>query len=156
MIRPSFPVFVLNLLDSLAGSGEGLGGGTIRPGTPISFEAAAAVEIRTPTGRTIETPARLGKAVLNDTGELGVYEVRSGGKTVRRFAVNLFDPAESAIRPDFVPAMKCRVYINGKLVSSSIRPGASPSIKIGDVTVIGETSWESGRGKSGSTWPWLA
>ena len=97
-------------------------GGTIRPGTPISFEAAAAVEVRTPTGRAIEAPARLGKAVLNDTGELGAYEVKSGGKTVRRFAVNLFDPVESTIRPD-----------------------TSPAIKIGDVTVSGDASWESGR-----------
>ncbi len=130
IIRASFPVFVLNLLDSLAGGSEGLEGGAIRPGTPISFEAAAAVEIQTPTGRTIQTPARLGKAVLNDTGELGVYEVRSAGKTVRRFAVNLFDPVESAIRPD-----------------------TSPAIKIGDVTVSGETSWKSDRLE---VWKYLA
>ena len=130
MVRTSFPVFVLNLLDCLAGGSEGLEGGAIRPGTPISFEAAAAVEVRTPTGRTIQTPARLGKAVLNDTGELGVYEVRSAGKTVRRIAVNLFDPAESAIRPD-----------------------TSPAIKIGDVTVSGERSWESGRLE---VWKYLA
>jgi hypothetical protein len=122
MIRPSFPVFVLNLLDCLAGNGEGLEGGTIRPGTPVSLEAAMAVEVRTPAGRTVEAPARSGKAVLNDTSALGVYEVRSGGKTLRRFAVNLFDPAESAIRPDLAPA-----------------------IKIGDVNVKGETSWETGR-----------
>ena len=130
MVRPSFPTLMLNMLDCLGGSGDGLEGGTIRPGTPISFEAAAAVEVRTPTGRTVEAPARLGKAVLNDTSELGVYEVRSGGKTVRRFAVNLFDPAESTIRPDI-----------------------SPAIKIGDVKVKGETSWEAGRRE---IWKYLA
>jgi hypothetical protein len=130
MIRPSFPVFVLNLLDCLGGSGDGLEGGTIRPGTPISLESAVAVEIRTPTGRTVEVPARLGKAVLSDTSELGVYEVRSGGKTVRRFAVNLFDPAESTIRAD-----------------------VSPAIRIGDIKVKGETSWEAGRRE---IWKYLA
>ncbi len=72
----------------------------------------------------------MGKAVLSDTGELGVYEVRSGGKTVRRFAVNLFSPAESAIRPD-----------------------TSPAIKIGDVKVDGERSWEAGRRE---IWKYLA
>jgi hypothetical protein len=54
-----------------------------------------------------------------ETGELGVYQVESGGKTVRRFAVNLFDPNESAIRPDL-----------------------APTIKIGDVKVAGESGWE--------------
>jgi hypothetical protein len=128
MIRPSFPVFVLNLLDCLAGSGDGLEGGTIRPGTSISLESAKAVEVRTPTGRTVEAPVRLGKAVLNDTNESGVYEVRSNGKTVRRFAVNLFAPGESDIRPD-------------------------TTVKIGDVKVTGETSWESGRRE---IWKYLA
>jgi hypothetical protein len=130
MIRPSFPVFVLNMLDYLAGTGEGLEGGTIRPGTPVSLESPTAIEIRTPSGRSIDAPSRLGKAVLSETGELGVYEGRSGGKTVRRFAVNLFDPAESAIRPD-----------------------AAPAIKIGEVTVSGETSWEAGRRE---IWKYLA
>jgi len=129
-IRPSFPVFVLNLLDYLASGGDGLEGATIRPGTPVSLESTTAVQIRTPTGRTVELATRLGKAVLSDTSELGVYEARSGGKTVRRFAVNLFDPAESAICPD-----------------------AAPAIKIGDVTVKGEISWEPGRRE---IWKYLA
>jgi hypothetical protein len=130
IIRPSFPVFVLNLLDCLANSGDALEGGTIRPGTPLSLESAVTVEVRTPTGRTVEAPARLRKAILNDTSELGVYEVRSGGKDVRRFAVNLFDPAESDIRPD-----------------------AAAAIKIGEVSVKGETSWEAGRRE---IWKYLA
>jgi hypothetical protein len=130
MIRPSFPVFVLNLLDYLGSNGDGLEGATFRPGTPVSLESTTAVEVRTPTGRTIEAVARLGKAVLSDTSELGVYEVQSGGKIVRRFAVNLFDPAESAIRPDTTPA-----------------------IKIGDVTITGERSWEAGRRE---IWKYLA
>ena len=51
-------------------------------------------------------------------------------RTVRRFAETLFDPAESDIRPD-----------------------ASPAIKIGEVTVNGETSWEAGRRE---IWKYLA
>jgi hypothetical protein len=128
MIRPSFPVFVLNLLDSLAGGGNGLEGGTSRPGTPVSLESTAAVQVRTPSGRTIEAPLRLGKAVVDDTSDLGVYEVQSGGKTVRRFAVSLFSPEESNICPD-------------------------QSLKIGDVKIKGERSWEPGRRE---IWKYLA
>ena len=82
----------------------------------------AAVRIRTPGGQTAEAAARAGKVAFAETGELGVYEVQSGGKTVRRFAVNLFDPAESAIRPDL-----------------------APTIKIGDVKIAGESGWERAR-----------
>ena len=51
-----------------------------------------------------------------------MYSIQWGYKALQRFAVNLFDPAESVIRPDVAPA-----------------------IKIGDVTVSGERSWEPGR-----------
>jgi hypothetical protein len=80
------------------------------------------LQIRTPGGRTIDVPAKSGKATLNDTAEPGVYEVRSGGKITRQFAVNLFNPTESDIRPD-----------------------TSPAIKIGDVTIAGDTTWEASR-----------
>ena len=134
LIRPSFPVFVLNLLEYLGGSRDVLETGGVRPGTPVSLDVPVvgqvgnpshgetAVRISTPSGRVVEAAVRSGRVTFDDTGELGVYEVQSGGKTVQRFTVNLFDPAESAIRPN--PA---------------------PEIKIGDVKVTGETSWEPGR-----------
>ena len=134
LIRPSFPVFVLNLLEYLGGSRDVLETGGVRPGMPVSLDVPVggqvgnlshgetAVRISTPSGRVVEAAARSGRVTFDDTGELGVYEVQSGGKTVQRFTVNLFDPAESAIRPN--PA---------------------PEIKIGDVKVTGETSWEPGR-----------
>ena len=115
LIRPSFPVFVLNLLEYLGGSRDVLETGGVRPGTPVSLDVPAvgqvgnlshgeaAVRISTPSGRVVEAAARSGKVAFDDTGELGVYEVQSGGKTVQRFTVNLFDPAESAIRPDPAP-----------------------------------------------------
>ena len=133
LIRPSFPAFVLNLLDYLGGSRDVLEAGSVRPGTPVTLEPPgpqAALRVRTPRGDTVETPVgRSGRAAFTDTAELGAYEVQSGGKTLRRFAVNLFDPAESAIRPD-----------------------PNPTIKVGDVKVKGETGWEPGRRE---IWKWL-
>jgi len=132
-IRPSFPAFVLNLLDYLGGSRDVLDAGSVRPGTPVTLEPPgprAALRVRTPRGETVETPVgRSGRAAFTDTAELGAYEVQSGGKTLRRFAVNLFDPVESAIRPD-----------------------PNPTIKVGDVKVKGETGWEPGRRE---IWKWL-
>ena len=146
LIRPSFPVFVLNLLEYLGGSRDVLETGGVRPGMPVSLDVpssqtgktdknvyppqGAAVRVSTPSGRVVEATARSGKVVFDDTGELGVYEVQVGGKTVQRFAVNLFDPAESAIRPDL-----------------------APTIKIGDVKVTGEMTWEPGRRE---VWKYLA
>jgi len=53
---------------------------------------------------------------------LGIYDVRSGEKTVRRFAVNLFDPAESAIRPPSAPAIKIGEFeITGESGSEQAR-----------------------------------
>ena len=46
-----------------------------------------------------EPAYRPGKFSFSGTDELGVYEVQSGGKTVQRFAVNLFDPMESNLPP---------------------------------------------------------
>lgn len=36
---------------------------------------------------------------FHQTDELGVYTVREGGKVLQSFAINLFDSAESDIRP---------------------------------------------------------
>jgi hypothetical protein len=130
MIRPSFPVFVLNLLNYAGVGRRALDEGSVRPGAPVSLESASPLQIRTPGGRTVDIQARSGRATLSDTGEQGVYEVRSDGKTVRQFAVNLFDPTESDIRPETAPA-----------------------IKIGDVTITGDTTWEAARWE---IWKYLA
>jgi hypothetical protein len=129
MIRPSFPAFVLNLLGYLGGDRDSEGM-AVRPGMPVSLESASTLQIRTPSGRKIEVPARSGRATLSETGEPGVYEAQSPDRPLRRFAVNLFDTAES-----------------------DIRLGTAPAIKIGDITVSGETSWEAARWE---IWKYLA
>jgi len=133
MIWQSFPVFVLNLFDYLGRGKDLLGSGSVQPGKPVVLEGPtpqARLRVRTPAGKTVDLKGgKLGKFNFTDTGELGPYEVRCEGKTLRFFAVNLFHPAESNIRPD-----------------------PQPVIKIGYVEVEGQPGWEAGRR---DIWKWL-
>jgi hypothetical protein len=102
-IRPSFPVFTLNVLQYLGGGQALLQGDSVLPGQVVNLESPLPdkpIQIRSPSGRAIElTRAKQGRFSFTETDELGVYEVRSGGKTFQRFAVNLFSIAESDLRP---------------------------------------------------------
>ncbi|MFH1921504.1 MAG: VWA domain-containing protein [Planctomycetota bacterium] len=132
-IRSSFPVFVLNLLYYLAGGQAAMEGAVVRPGDTVRLESPVPgrpIEVRTPSGKTIRVgEAGPGRSSFSGTSELGVYEVRSAGQPPRHFAVNLFAPSESDIRP-------------------------SPTLKIGRGTPIqAETSdWETTRRE---LWKWL-
>jgi hypothetical protein len=102
-IRPSFPVFTLNILQYLGGGQALLQGESVLPGQVVNLESPAAdkpIQVRCPSGRAVElTRAKQGRFSFAETDELGVYEVRSSGKTFQRFAVNLFSIAESDLRP---------------------------------------------------------
>lgn len=105
---PSFPSFVLNLLEYFGRSRGDSKDGTHQPGQLVTLtfpQAVQPLEVRTPAGRVLklkEDPD--GKVVFADTSELGIYEASSGGKNVGRFAVNLFHASESDIRtrPDIL------------------------------------------------------
>jgi hypothetical protein len=131
--KQSFPVFVLNLLDYFGAGRDMLGLGSVQPGKPVVVEgpvSANTLRVRSPDGREVDLKGgKLGKFSFTDTAELGPYEVRYEGKTLRWFAVNLADPAESDIRPD-----------------------PQPTIKIGYVEVEGQPGWEAGRR---DIWKWL-
>ena len=102
-LRPSFPVFVYNLLRYLGGSRGATDSGSIRPGQAVDLQTAALqkpLEVRSPDGqKSTLSQARLGKHTFTATQQLGVYDVSCEGKTLERFAVNLFQPSESDIRP---------------------------------------------------------
>jgi len=133
MTRQSFPVFVLNAFDYLGGGRDVLEAGYVQPGKHVSLENLsknARLRVRTPSGKTFDMkggPA--GKVDFTNTDELGVYQVQDGDNTLRRFAVNLCNSAESNIRPD-----------------------AKPAIQIGYVEVPGRRTWESARREA---WKWL-
>jgi hypothetical protein len=124
--RQSFPVFVRNLFEYCGSVRAGTGGENVRPGVPVTLESPGgqtALSILSPSGgKTDLKSGKLGKISFTETGELGIYRVQSGGKTIDQFAVNLFDPGES-----------------------DIRPNRSPSIKVGDVEVKGENVWQAAR-----------
>lgn len=102
-IRPSFPVFIFNVLSYLGRSQSALGSGSVRPGQPIALEIpSSTVEpvVRTPSRKEVRlTDGKLGKFTFGDTAELGVYQVSGGQQPLQHFAVNLFHPGESDIRP---------------------------------------------------------
>ena len=124
--RQSFPVFVRNLFEYFGHNRASATAESYRPGQAASLEVAAAeakVRIKTPSGAQVDLKSgKSGKMSFTETSELGIYEVQSSGKTVDRFAVNLFNPAES-----------------------DIRPNPSPSITLGDVVVKGAVSSEASR-----------
>jgi hypothetical protein len=124
--RQSFPVFVRNLFEYCGAVRAGTGGENVRPGVPVTLESPGGqttLSILSPSGgKTDLKSGKLGKLSFTETGKLGIYRVQSGGKTIDQFAVNLFDPDES-----------------------DIRPNRSPSIKVGDVEVKGENVWQAAR-----------
>jgi hypothetical protein len=113
-LRLSFPVFVLNALEYLAAgsdaSGAGSVGASVSPGRPMTLRSQTNAErlmVVAPGGKsTAVERGKLSAFHFSDTDELGVYEVREGGKLQQQFAVNLFDGAESDIRPRAQNAVK--------------------------------------------------
>jgi hypothetical protein len=131
-IRPSFPMFVLNVLEYLGGGRTVLESAMLQPGQPITLDnplPGKPLQVRTPQGQTIElNDAKQGKGNFAATDQLGVYQVRAEGKTVQKFAVNLFDGSESNIRP-------------------------REKLDIGPVTVAAQAScWSPARRE---TWKWI-
>ncbi len=131
-IRPSFPIFVLNLLQYFSGEQSGLDSLSVRCGEPVTLEnplPGQALEVRTPGGERVKLPAGgLGKVTFGGTAKQGVYQVRSRGKTINRFAVNMFRPSESEI-------------------------GVRREIRVGHVAVKGQSdAWQAARRE---LWKWI-
>jgi hypothetical protein len=124
--RQSFPVFVLNLLEYFGGGRKTLDPGSVRPGRPMVLESPtpeAKLSVMGPGGQAVELPEdKPGRCNFTGTEELGPYEVRADQQPLSRFAVNLFDAAES-----------------------DIRPKPEPSIQIGYDEVAGQPGWEATR-----------
>jgi uncharacterized protein YegL len=103
--RKSFPVFVMNAVKYLGGTGGHGEKASVQPGNTYAIRTVLPVEMVTvtpPKGPSVEV-RREGQSVINfsQTDETGVYEVRegSGTKLGQQFAVNLFDARESDLKP---------------------------------------------------------
>jgi hypothetical protein len=129
--RQSFPVFIRNVFEYFGRHRVGANMEGVRPGQAVPLDVGktgASVRVKTPSGGVAELKAgKSGKLSFTETSELGIYEVQTGGKTVDRFAVNLFNPAESDIRPNLSP------------------DNQTLEIKVGETVVKGEASSESAR-----------
>lgn len=111
-LRPSFPVFVLNVLRYLGGGRHAATGlATVRPGEPIVLLTESPTDqltVETPSGAEIPIRRHTSNEFnFADTEELGVYDVRGDGDETRRFAVNLFDRQES----DVVPRLEESIWL---------------------------------------------
>ena len=125
-VKASFPVFIHNALSYLGGQRDATAGRSLRPGQSLTFTPGGAVnrlDVTTPRGEVVALrPSRPGEFTFTATTQRGIYQVRHDATLVDQFAVNLFDRAESDIRP---------------------RP--DQTIKIGYVSVAGNRGWEVAR-----------
>jgi Ca-activated chloride channel family protein len=109
-LQVAFPLLLANLTGWLApGSGSDLPT-QVSPGAAVTLslppEAEAATVTR-PDGTTARLLPESGRVVFADTSQLGVYQVTWGGAGQNQesgtapasFAVNLFSPQESDVRP---------------------------------------------------------
>lgn len=120
VVRRSFPLFVFNLVTymggrRMAGAGESyLAGQTVILDSPGPGKT---LTVETPSGRRIPlAESARGKFTFQSTDELGVYSVFAGEEVVHRFAVNLFNPAESDVR------VKGGIEIGQTTVAGQISP----------------------------------
>jgi Ca-activated chloride channel family protein len=133
-LQITFPILLVNLIDYLApGRSFDVPDG-VAPGTSVTIRPDPSVDtvaIASPSNQIFTARPAGGEIIFKDTQELGAYGVTliSGDQqSVDYFAVNLFDPAESNIRP-----------------ANSIRIGQSQITS----THADETGWQE-------WWPWLA
>jgi hypothetical protein len=100
--RLSFPTFCLNVLEYLAGGTEDSQLESVRPGRPVELRTAGnapELTVVDPAGREYTVKRTADDTFqFHETNRLGVYDVRRGDQVIERFAVNLFDRAESDVR----------------------------------------------------------
>lgn len=102
-LRPSFPVFVLNLLEYLGGTRSTLMSGSVLPGQTMSWRSDTAgetIQVMLPNKSSVDVGrGKLNAFHFSATSDVGVYEVHEKGKATGHFAVNLFNPLESNLPP---------------------------------------------------------
>jgi hypothetical protein len=100
-LKPSFPLFLRNVLFGFGNVRDASAEETVRPGQvkPFRLGAVPEIAITKPDGTAKRLPrGNRADFAFTDTDTLGIYDVTWGGEA-RRFAVNLFDPLESDIAP---------------------------------------------------------
>ncbi len=130
-LQVTYPILIANLINYLAPAQAFSAPDGLRPGETLTIKPSggdAVIAIDDPTGVRYAAAATEAGVVFADTNALGVYSVVSDQQVLGSFAVNLFNPAESNIRP-------------------------APDIRVGKASVA--ASARAGRGQL-EIWPWLA
>jgi Ca-activated chloride channel family protein len=133
-LQVTFPILLVNLINYLAPGRTFDVPDGVSPGVSVIIRpdpSVSTVAIASPSNEVFTVRPAGGDVVFKDTQELGAYGVTliSGDQqTIDYFAVNLFDPAESNIRP-----------------ADTIRVGQSQITS----AQADETGWQE-------WWPWLA
>jgi hypothetical protein len=103
LLRPGFPLYILNAVRYLAGVGSGVEGAWRRPGEAINILAAAGrstIDLERPDGRTEEVAVRSsGEAYYGRTDRVGLYHADGAVSGRELYAVSLCDDGESDIAP---------------------------------------------------------
>ncbi len=105
-LRVAFPLLVANVVDALA-PGRALGALAGDPGKPLAIPIppqATALVVGLPDGQVERLAAAGGRALVADTGQLGIYDLawqdaQGQAHAMGRLTVNLFLPEEADIAP---------------------------------------------------------
>jgi hypothetical protein len=102
-LKPSFPLFLRNVLYVLGHVGDVVNEAAVQPGDPMILRPEASVrwiEVTPPQGtaQKLERGPRP-EFTYTNTENLGIYRVLRDDQQQRRFAVNLLDAVESDIEP---------------------------------------------------------
>jgi hypothetical protein len=130
-LQVTYPVLMANLIGYLAPAQAFSAPDGLRPGQTLTIRPSggdAIIAIEVPAGARHGATATEAGVIFADTHTLGVYRVFSNQGFLGAFAVNLFDPGESSIRP----AASIRI--------GRIDVGAAPRAAQGQLEI----------------WPWLA
>ncbi len=130
-LQVTYPILMSNLINYLAPAQAFSAPDGLRPGDTLTIRPSGGdtvIAIDDPNGVRYAATATEAGVVFADTRRLGVYTVVSNQKVLGSFAVNLFNPSESNIRP-------------------------AADLHIGQSTVTASAREERGQLE---IWPWLA
>jgi aerotolerance regulator-like protein/VWA domain-containing protein len=130
-LQVAYPILMSNLINYLAPAQAFSAPDGLRPGETLVVKPSGGdtvIAVEDPKGNRYAATATEAGVVFANTDVLGVYTVVSNQSVLGAFAVNLFNPAESNIRP-------------------------APAIRVGKSDVTASAREERGQLE---IWPWLA
>jgi hypothetical protein len=126
-LRPAFPLLMANLVNYLAPGAGNLVPVSLAPGQALTLNVPAQVErlrLTFPSGAETMLPVEAGRTNLPPLPQPGLYSLafEPGNAEVAstRFAVNFFDPLESAIAP--YPELNLTGTVEAGAGSASLPP----------------------------------